>query len=83
MPFYRQGELEGKESEKGRFLPVFGSADRHVRLLRSSCRVFTAALLVAFDYECYCFRSKTLLFSSEKSIVCMFEGDKRRESSLE
>lgn len=40
-----------------------------VRLLRSSCRVFTAALLVAFDCECYCFRSETLLFSSEKSIV--------------
>lgn len=54
-----------------------------VRLLRSSCRVFTAALLVAFDCECYCFRSETLLFSNKKSIVCMFEGDKRRESSLE
>lgn len=54
-----------------------------VRLLRSSCRVFTAALLVAFDCECYCFRVKSLLFSNKKSIVCMFEGDKRRESSLE
>ena len=67
MPFYRQGELEGKESEKGRFLPVFGSADRH-------CKVVTIH---------YCFRVKSLLFSNKKSIVCMFEGDKRRESSLE
>ncbi|KDS49962.1 hypothetical protein M092_3209 [Parabacteroides distasonis str. 3776 D15 iv] len=33
MPFYRQGELEGKESEKGRFLPVFGSADRHCKVV--------------------------------------------------
>lgn len=31
--FYRQGELEGKESEKGRFLPVFGSADRHCKVV--------------------------------------------------
>lgn len=69
MPFYRQGELEGKESEKGRFYRFSGLRIGIVRLLRSSCRVFTAALLVAFDCECYCFRSETLLFSSEKSIV--------------
>ena len=31
--FYRQGELEGKESRKRSVLPVFGSADRHCKVV--------------------------------------------------
>ena len=60
-----------------------GVYDPVVGCLRRRCQLLSTTNAIVFGAKHYCFRVKSLLFSNKKSIVCMFEGDKRRESSLE